>query len=628
MSITPSLVVNRSSCVVGGGVYCDASGTTATGITYPRQELFYRFTATGISGNHSYGNLGAKNRMQGAPYAAFVFETAGTWTITLYVTDGVTAVETTQQITVYDWDDTNSGITAVHFFSNDTTYAVGTPATGGKYTRHDSVTTWATVVATINTGVAVFVEWGDTFSASSWGVSADGPIVIGANPYGSGTKPLVQGSGSGLTLGNSTNHDFGNVNFKNLAFDGVNNGGGASAILGISGTSANITFVSCDWNNFVNGYHGEKDGGTGLDATNTPSFVAPLFNHWFSQDCTLTDISQYGLYGFFRRFAFLGGKITSAIGSAGTHTMRFQYYQGVIISNCEISDTQVATGRALLAMRGLDFDDHVSATIDGDPALDGYWSKEAVICDNKLLPCALDDSPIQMRATASELNPRWRRNFIERNWLVVNTTNNVPMNLQGDELTVRNNLIDMTLHTAADSRLFEITNSHGTAHDSQHFYNNTIVDLRTSAQNIILVQGGSTASTNMKIKNNLAWGPNNSGTYSVNDSGWGAGFDASNNSTSTQYQQDTTPFVNAAPDTPTECQLDAAEYADAAGAESVPVFDDYFGNIRDLNDMDMGLHAFTEGALPGVGGSFLNEPGITAVGLMEAQTNPSIISVW
>src|SRR3990172_2937982 len=83
-SITPSLESARTSGVAPLAVFFDATGTTATGTNHPFHELEYRWDFGDLaSGNWRTTGL-PKNKAMG-PVAAHVFETPGTYPVTLTV---------------------------------------------------------------------------------------------------------------------------------------------------------------------------------------------------------------------------------------------------------------------------------------------------------------------------------------------------------------------------------------------------------------------------------------------------------------------------------------------------------------------------------------------------------------
>ena len=111
-SITLSAEASRLSGVAPLAVFFDATCTTSTATTRPFHELEYTwsFGDSGVSaGSWAQGAaLGSKNAAKG-PLAAHVFETHGTYIVTLTVIDGTSSVSnsgvtTSFQITVQDPD--------------------------------------------------------------------------------------------------------------------------------------------------------------------------------------------------------------------------------------------------------------------------------------------------------------------------------------------------------------------------------------------------------------------------------------------------------------------------------------------------------------------------------------------
>ena len=200
-SITPSLSPSRTTGVAPLSVFFDASGTTASTTTLPFHELDYSWnfgdddTATWAYGSNP--GVNKKNRAFG-PEAAHVFETPGTYTVTLSVYDGTETSTTQQLITVTDPDTVFAGNTfCINASGTDHagcplipgTYADSAACiTAGKCLTQASFSTAITTYATA--GRRVLFKKGDTFTNDAANIHFVGTLGL-ISSYGTGAKPIV-----------------------------------------------------------------------------------------------------------------------------------------------------------------------------------------------------------------------------------------------------------------------------------------------------------------------------------------------------------------------------------------------------------------------------------------------------
>lgn len=195
-SITPSVAVNRTSGVAPLLVHFDASATTAASLTsHPFHDLEYDWNF-GDSGSGSWGygaraqfSISTLRNVDRGPIAGHVFDTPGTYTVTLGVRhDGVSATPVTTTITVTDPDVVFSGTNTV-CIANGTLPVAGVNGvpTGAVCVNTSSI---ATINGYIATGKRVLLKRGDSWTtATNLQINAQGPGHVGA--YGTGARPLI-----------------------------------------------------------------------------------------------------------------------------------------------------------------------------------------------------------------------------------------------------------------------------------------------------------------------------------------------------------------------------------------------------------------------------------------------------
>jgi hypothetical protein len=143
-------------------------------------------------------------------------------------------------------------------------------------------------------------------------------------------------------------------------------------------------------------------------------------------------------------------------------------------------------------------------------------------------------------------------------------------------MTVRNNLVDSTVASAFASGII-LRGNGGPRPDDVAVYNNSFYNGATSSFDTAIVNV-LVPYTNVVVRNNLGYAPNNTSAATAPFTGtFGAGFDASNNSTGAQIRG-TNPFTTNPPTQPSHWQPTSGYAVD--GGFPVPVFSDFFAAPR------------------------------------------------
>jgi hypothetical protein len=239
-SVTSDIATNRVSGVAPLAVYFDASGTTATTTSRPFHDLNYQWDF-GDPDSGIWAVSGKSKNTDKGPLAGHVFETPGTYTVTLTATDitGASDVKTVG-ITVQDPNSVFSGTNTICVStSGDFT---GAPAGAQTITT----SSWDTAVSFLGTGKRVLLRRGDAwnFSGNRKDLLFNGPGILGA--FGTGPRPVIHFTNSNTNIGifrtgtHQTPGQFNDFRFMDLDVQG---NGFDRPFAYSEGTMNNITFL-------------------------------------------------------------------------------------------------------------------------------------------------------------------------------------------------------------------------------------------------------------------------------------------------------------------------------------------------------------------------------------------------
>lgn len=574
-NIVPSLVPARTSGVAPLSVFFDASGTTDAGVSRPFHELEYTWSFGDTNaGTWSYGTrVGASKNAATGPVAAHVFETPGTYTVSLTVFDGTYSATTSTTITVLDPEVVFAGANTV-CFSTSANYA-GCPAGATQVQSSDFD---AAINTHHNTNRRLLFRRGETFTASASGtIDKTGPGIIGA--YGSGTArpiakivaggafPIIQLSGPATPgIGDWRVMDFEIDGSSVLSSDvsGIGAFGGFNQFLGLRlnihdiwrGVAAGTSILDW-WNN--NGSPGHT-----------------IFDQWAVVDSTITALpgcNSPGNYNCDWRILLDAARVNIQGNSldnqdtGGSHVIRSGYIgKGVIANNtlARAGDFQLAIKlhAAGWAIAGV-----------ANPGGVGTYTEQVVIADNKIIG-GINPWTISLGPQDEISDERARDIIVERNWFTAGSASQLHMHINSSETTIRNNICDLSggaYHTCVGVDRWGIT----PAPVNVRVYNNTMYSGSTG--DFVGVEIGTAADT--IVRNNLASAPNATGPVMI--SGAGTGLVQSNN------LLNNTPsalFVSVAPSVPADFRLRALPNpARDTGLATVPVLSDFFLTLRPQN---------------------------------------------
>lgn len=500
-NIVPSLVLARNTGVAPLFVMADASGTTDTTVPKPFHDATYTY---------DYGDPGAGTWAAGArpgtnsknaswgPMGGHVFETAGSYTITLTIYDGTNTCQTTAGVTVSDPDTVFSGTntTCVSTSGNFT----GCPAGANQVTSSDFR---ATLAANVTSGKRTLYRKTESFTASSNViVTATGPGLVGA--YGTGAAPIVTMTGSVgsqpiLRFGNTTTVNQKDWRVMDLSFVGNGN----AEALGLGGGFDQLTFLrikarSCNdacifFNSAV------------LNVAASPH----LFDQAAVIDSDLAEPQSWALYFNAKNFMIAGNTLDSATGS---HTLRISIGIWGQITNNTLGPNGVGTaGNHVLKLHAPPFG---SAT-DGVPA--GTRSEKVVIGYNKLTPGnnTTNNWTMAIDPQDSAEDERLANIIIEGNAFTAGTNTVEAIEIQAVDASIRNNVMNGTggacgcfLEVAQRSSAAPQPSGIIVSNNSMYTNSNNL-----NASDTPFIQIDSTTATGGVVaKNNLGYAPGVAGT--------------------------------------------------------------------------------------------------------------------
>jgi len=524
------------------------------------------------------------------PLAGHVFETAGTFTITISAFDGTSTATCQVQVTVTDPDVVYGGTNTICVAAASTPVAGAGGCPAGAAVLQQA--NFATIVSSsLGTGKRVLLNRGDTFTgATTANITQTGPWTLGA--YGAGPLPKIQNSGVALmnviAVGAGVGVSASDGRIMDLEINGLGSGSPANLVsIGGAGNFDQLTLLRLNINNIGDGpifYPGFIDfpGNT------------RIWDQLAIIDSTIQTIiggsARHGLYIHGTRFSILGNLIDDT--TAAEHLFRTDYMSTSIISNNTLSQGPDAAGPAgskeTIAIRG----------VGQDPA--NYYFPNVLPAPSPTEKLVISDNKFSVRGfvgmkigPVSNVVVTIARDIItERNWYVAPAAVVADSMIitQGLRHTIRNEIVDMS-----NMRFFQPVSiaaaSTGMAAASEiRIFNNTFYSSTNSTGGTVdVVSILAAGPSNIGVVNNLAYFPALSAGFNqmVRNTGGATGLVESNNSTdtdSTNQIKNTQPWASVAPSNPVDFRPNGGSYAIGAGT-TVPVWSDFFGVARPPHDL-------------------------------------------
>ena len=582
MAITPSVsILETTSKRAPASVFVDLTGTTSTATSYPFHELWYEvYYGDPSSGNFSANSLQrSKNHRFGA-FTAHLYETAGTYTITIIIkevaADGTVTDEyrTTQDVTVYDPTGASGwavGDRVVYAADNNFT---GAPAGTQKYYDNDTYD-WDSVAADLNAGKMVYLKGGNTFVIDTGLVTGNldnntGPAYI--TTWGTG-RAILDAEGGAQTVFNFSNGDVSDVRIENLELDG---GGGSlpflsiNTLVGCTDMPTQITVHNCYIHDLAS--HGFR---LGFDDGDFGGGVTP--NNQFLIHENETYDTNYGILCRLYKSAILGNKFREqTLKAEGEHCARLQW-----LSKSEVADNyaeDAKTGKHCFTLRGNELTWYLG---DICPTNTQY----VILSGNETSPSQTQAIPFDVSPSNPDYKVLINDILVEGNIIKHHPSGTAKLSHYiGIRITVRNNVfIGPTGSTGVgavtmDSEAQE-QSGYGNEPDHLWVYNNTYYAAGDAANFPFFSTAFGAYIDNVEMRNNVHCVPNISGAYDF-DSGEG---DVSNYIDANNDKNDTIANLKFHGNDPTEaehCDIHAESSLVGQGSNRLGAFYDFFYRKR------------------------------------------------
>jgi hypothetical protein len=548
--IPAALVPSRVSGVAPLYVFFDATATTAAATNRPFHELEYRWdfgdTASGSwTSTPGMPNL-SRNQATG-PVAAHVFESPGTYTVSLRVLDGAAVATRSVAVTVTDPE-------AV-FAANTLCVGNSQPVAGsGGCPEGAAVLASSSFNAAINGNIAsrkrILFRRGDTFvSSGNANIRLDGPGLIGA--FGSGAAPVVNITANNYAIQLSSGTTPGIKDWRIMDLEINGNSGTQTNGVQAEGGIDQVTLLRLNIHHvhfgvqlspFILDYYGGQHR---------------LWDQFAVVDSTIRTIlgggGGYNLYVGGQRFALMGNVLTDSTGSE--HILRTPNIVKGVISHNDMSNPAPAKHTVKLQ----------AAVFDVSPT---GFTEQIVMSDNKFTGGAGVDWTVTVGPENAQSNEKVRDLIVERNWFAPHSSQRVALMLWAQDVTVRNNLFNLS---GAVERNGVVVERRGVEPPpaNVHAYNNTFYSGSVGGFSPIHFVTGA----GMAAKNNLGYAPLSTSRSMVSGSA------TIENNTSNAGILLSPGFLSLTPVAPVEFVLGAGSPATDAGT-AVPVFSDFFRHER------------------------------------------------
>jgi hypothetical protein len=565
-----ALGASRASGVAPFAVFFDTSGTIATSTERPFHELDYRWSfgdpSSGTWSNGAKAGSARRNIATG-PLAAHVFESAGTYPISVSAFNGSTTVAYSCNIVVTSGDTEFAGskTVCVSATGNFTDCPLGA-------THVTSASPAVAVANSIGEGnKRILFARGETFDvASTIVVNQPGPGHFGA--FGNGAKPAFVNTAELPTFSMSTitSPTIADWRVTDIQIDG----GGFVAATGIEGSGAinNVLVSRVDIKNVKNGVH---VSGSTLDAQKDAGIAATMWDGVFVFDSTVDDLVGTGatggnaIYMTGWRVAVVGNNVDNHF--HGEHGMRSAYTDRSVWQHNSISG--IAAGRAFMTLRSPNQGGSVLAA-----QLPGIvYTQKLIASDNYMQGSAVASGFAGTGPTNQSSSGRAREQIWERNLLIGGTGTSGYFGFAGYQITARNNILIMPAGSASMAFAGQPLDVSPNPTDIW-IYNNSIFYGGPERFQLLVLIGGSMAGSQYTIQNNLWYAPNSAPGEQINNIA-GASVTTCPSCNTSEAEVAVSPrFTANPPTTAAGFTLLPQSYAVGRGV-AVPVWSDFFGDL-------------------------------------------------
>lgn len=549
---TATISCNRTSGAAPLTVICESGGADADE-SRPFHTLLntWNFGDTG-AGNWAYGaNTSLSKNGATGPVAAHLYETAGTYTITVRVCDATTCAIDTETITVTDISAANTvcvGVSAEPVAGSN-----GCPTSSNVAQKSDGdfdamLTTQLGASSACGAGGCkrILLQCGEAWLYSTnTTVSASGAGLIGK--FGTCAAPTVTGTANANALTFGAN----DWRVSGLSFIAFASATTAQAI--VTGASEQITVTGASFSGF----------NYGINATSSSPSEVGVFNSSFANAVG----TSYGIFITVTNYGAVLGNLIN-IGTGGTHGLRSNGCDKCVFSN----NTAYAASVSAMLIHGYNF------------TIASQYTQKIVYSDNKIMGAATGTAtgPVAFNPQNTTSDERIRDVIVERNWCVAGAVQNDCIGVEAVDVTLRNNIFNITGGNA--KRGVTISNSNTSVGFPKttrvNAYNNTGYDSAGSTDFVVIryftnLDGTCTATA----ANNLGYAPGSSNGVTIQNGG-SCVVTLTTNSNNTQTRG-TDPQFTGATTAPIGFQVATTSYAADGGTADFPATSADFFNCTD-----------------------------------------------
>lgn len=198
-TITPEITAHRLTGVAPLAITFDSLSTTSTQTAFPFCFVNHKWNFGDTAGGATWSQgtqpgVNSKNLASG-PVVTHVFETPGTYTVTLTCQDDLNTSSRTATVTVTDPNTVFAGTSTICISQNSLPVVGVNGVPAGAAVQQ--VPNWTTVQTLAQTYKRILLKRGDVWTDSgqvTLGAAHAGPGIIGA--YGTGAAPIISSSAS------------------------------------------------------------------------------------------------------------------------------------------------------------------------------------------------------------------------------------------------------------------------------------------------------------------------------------------------------------------------------------------------------------------------------------------------
>lgn len=563
-------IPTRTSGKIPLCVQFNAAATTGT--TYAFHDYLYIWNfGDQNAGSSSYGVGQQSKNFAIGPIATHCYETAGTYTWQLSVSDGSSTVRRSGSITASAWavDSTTICMTTGSDFT-------GCPASA---TQVGSVSALHTSVANnIGTGgVRFLLRKGDTFTLTATVAINQSDVAFGA--YGSGANPILtsaSGSFGYFTFSGASKSVF---TAQDMTFTNSSALNDPKGFL-FSTNYAKVSLVNLTMTNMSRGVQVDNGIMSAYQhelAISGLNFTRSIYGKGVSSGNH--PIYAAGVY----EFSLINSSLDA--GEFGEHTVRIMKCENCVLRNNSISGPaptkEALTLRANPRNTGA-VDDTLSVVVTGNKFTGGTYNDG--VNGNPWIVSFVPEG-----GSVPERDERIINAIFEGNYILSAGGETVGSQLGMyavvySKVSIRNNLADMSFGKARMG--FQLATNADMTPDLVWYYNNTVYSSATDNDFAILDVGTSPSTpTNVVAKNNLGYAPNDSQHQGIACNGSSTltactGLTVGNNSSSSNVLSNN-PFISTPTSTLTTYQPSTGAYAYNGGVVLYPATVSDFFNCFD-----------------------------------------------